>query len=243
MDSSTELAITFFTILALLANIATVGIIGMAVAAGLARHGRVQADSASEVPAAPEAWWSALRRDLSPMGAVGLAWLVAAVSMGGSLYFSESAGFEPCRLCWYQRGFMYPLVALLAITGWAVYRDGSSGPSTWLRRLGMLAALGGAGVATWHWLIERFPSLEETSSCDLTNPCSLIWFERLGFITLPYMAFSGFVLIVTLLAFASLPTQPRTDANAERDTPPAGDSSPSDPTRTDNDTSLKETTV
>ena len=42
---------------------------------------------------------------------------VAAVSVAGSLYFSESAGYVPCRLCWFQRIAMYPIavVALVAL--------------------------------------------------------------------------------------------------------------------------------
>ena len=31
------------------------------------------------------------------------------VAMAGSLYFSESANFVPCKLCWFQRIAMYPL--------------------------------------------------------------------------------------------------------------------------------------
>src|SRR5947207_1902461 len=44
------------------------------------------------------------------------AFLVAAVATGGSLFFSEIAGFVPCELCWFQRICMYPLsiVTLLA---------------------------------------------------------------------------------------------------------------------------------
>jgi len=38
-----------------------------------------------------------------------LAFLVAAVATGGSLFFSEVAHFVPCELCWFQRICMYPL--------------------------------------------------------------------------------------------------------------------------------------
>src|SRR5207247_107742 len=38
-----------------------------------------------------------------------LAFLVAAVATGGSLFFSEIAHFVPCELCWFQRICMYPL--------------------------------------------------------------------------------------------------------------------------------------
>ena len=42
--------------------------------------------------------------------------LVASIATGGSLFFSETAGFIPCELCWYQRICMYPLsiITLLA---------------------------------------------------------------------------------------------------------------------------------
>src|SRR5581483_3513705 len=45
-----------------------------------------------------------------------LAFLVAACGTGGSLFFSEVAGYVPCELCWFQRVCMYPLsiVTLLA---------------------------------------------------------------------------------------------------------------------------------
>ena len=32
------------------------------------------------------------------------------------------------------------------------------------------------------------------------NPCSIIWVEHLGYLTIPAMALSGFALIVALLA-------------------------------------------
>ena len=35
----------------------------------------------------------------------------------GSLYFSEVANYEPCRLCWFQRIAMYPLAVILLV-GW-----------------------------------------------------------------------------------------------------------------------------
>ena len=42
--------------------------------------------------------------------------LVSSIATGGSLFFSEVAGFIPCELCWYQRICMYPLsiISLLA---------------------------------------------------------------------------------------------------------------------------------
>src|SRR3989344_6570372 len=44
-----------------------------------------------------------------------LAFIAALISVGGSLFYSQIAGFTPCELCWFQRIFMYPLVFLLGL--------------------------------------------------------------------------------------------------------------------------------
>lgn len=214
---STDLGISFFTTLTVAANLATLTIAGLALAARLSRR----------ASAPPRRLWSQLRAELTS-GGLAVAWLVAAVSTGGSLWFSEGAGFDPCQLCWVQRGFMYPLVLVLAVAAWSRARltrwpagagaggapddDAGSGDPTGrgtglavlagaARALTLLLASAGGVVSAYHVLVERFPSLE-TVSCDPDVPCSLVWFERLGFVTLPYMALSGFVLIVALTGAA-----------------------------------------
>jgi hypothetical protein len=193
---STDVAITFFTFLTVLANLATLGIMAVA---GLAR---------GPWPVARRGWLP-LRRELAADG-VTIAWLVATVCTGGSLWFSEVAGFVPCRLCWVQRACMYPLVVVLALVGLGWRRA---------RPVALVLAGCGAVVATYHVLLEHFPSLD-SGTCDPAVPCTLVWFERWGFITLPYMALSGFVFIITLL-LASRP-------------------SPSSPRRLDDDNSIDE---
>ena len=44
-----------------------------------------------------------------------LALVVALTSTLGSLYYSGVANFRPCRLCWWQRIMMYPMVPVLGI--------------------------------------------------------------------------------------------------------------------------------
>ena len=53
--------------------------------------------------------------------ALWIAFLIAACAMLGSLYFSEVANYVPCRLCWFQRIAMYPLVVILLVA--AIRRD------------------------------------------------------------------------------------------------------------------------
>jgi hypothetical protein len=120
-----------------------------------------------------------------------LGFVVALVATTGSLYYSEHAGFIPCQLCWYQRIVMYPLVIGLGVAG--VRKD----RRVWMTVVPFVVI--GSGVSPYHWLVERVPAFAETSSCGLEAPCTSPWFEKLGFVTLAWMALSGFLLIGTLM--------------------------------------------
>jgi disulfide bond formation protein DsbB len=135
------------------------------------------------------------RRAVEAVGPVALpmAAIVAAVAMAGSLYYSDVAHFPPCQLCWYQRIAMYPLVPLLGIA--AFRRD------TGVALYGAVIAALGAPISIYHILVER-GIVEESSSCDPNNPCSLIWVKKFGYLTIPTMALSGFLLIITLLVIS-----------------------------------------
>jgi disulfide bond formation protein DsbB len=131
-----------------------------------------------------------LRGQIGPFGQVGAA-SVATVATLGSLYFSEVAHFMPCKWCWFQRAAMYPCAVILVIA--VVKKDGSVRPY-----VGALAFIG-ALIALYHVLLERFPSLD-SGTCDPTNPCTLIWLKKFGYLTIPGMALTGFVAIMVLLA-------------------------------------------
>jgi disulfide bond formation protein DsbB len=119
-----------------------------------------------------------------------LAWLVAATATAGSLYFSEVAHYVPCRLCWYQRICMYPMSVILLIG--ALRRDRA------VRWYALPLACVGLVISAYHYLIEWYPSLEATS-CDPLAPCTLVWFRRFGFVSLPFAAGCGFLAIIALL--------------------------------------------
>jgi len=125
--------------------------------------------------------------------ALALAAVVAAVCTAGSLYFSEVAHFPPCHLCWLQRFCMYPLVPILGVAAWR--------QAGWVRPYAAALAAIGACISTYHVALERHPEWE-SSVCDPKNPCTLIWVKRLGYLTIPTMALSGFALIITLLVIS-----------------------------------------
>lgn len=120
--------------------------------------------------------------------ALPLATAIAATATGGSLLLSEVAGYLPCTLCWYQRIAMYPLVIIVGIA--AVRGD----REVWRTAL-PLSVIGGM-VAVWHILLEQNPGWG--GPCDDSAPCTILWVEEFGFLTLPTMALIAFVAIGTL---------------------------------------------
>ena len=97
---SVDAVTLFFALLAVAAQ-AAVAVLALLAVAGRASSGAARLREELLDAVAPQAMW--------------LAFLVAAVATAGSLYLSEIADFPPCRLCWYQRAAMYPLVPVLAI--------------------------------------------------------------------------------------------------------------------------------
>ena len=131
-----------------------------------------------------------LRDGVAPI-AVPLAALVAVTSMVGSLYFSEVANLVPCTLCWYQRIPMYALAVILVVA--AIRRDRG------VRFYAWPLAIIGAAISTYHYLVEWWPELESEGVCSMTVSCTIVWFRRLGFVTLPFMALCGFLAVIVLL--------------------------------------------
>jgi disulfide bond formation protein DsbB len=94
---------------------------------------------------------------------------------------------------------MYPLAVILAIA--TVRRDRA------VRRYAVPVAAIGLVISAYHWLIERFPDLEAGGTCSAIVPCTAPWFTEFGFVTLSFMAFSGFAFIIVALL---LPTPQET---------------------------------
>lgn len=132
------------------------------------------------------------RESIAP-GAIWIAWAVAATCMAGSLYLSEVAHYPPCVMCWYQRICMYPLAVILLIAAVRRRRD--------VAMYAVPLAAIGAAISTYHYLHERFPDSVSTT-CSAEVPCSYTWIWELHYISIPMMALSGFLAIITLLLSA-----------------------------------------
>ena len=148
-----DVATNFFLVLTIVADLVVAVALVCALAALVSPRAR----------ASVVAW----ARAVAPQS-VAFAWIVATVTTLGSLYYSEHAGFIPCELCWYQRILMYPLVIVLGVA--ALRRD----RAVWITALVFVVL--GAPLSLYHWLVERVPAFEESSSCSAITPCSSPWF-------------------------------------------------------------------
>jgi disulfide bond formation protein DsbB len=170
--------------------LAALGIAGQAVAAGMAGAGALELAGV----AAP----LRLLRKVTWGYELWLAFAVAALATGGSLFFSEIAHFSPCELCWYERICMYPLaiVTLLA----ALANDHRAA------RYLLPLPLVGAGIAAYHELIER-GVVSQPGTCLLSAPggCATKWVDEFGYVTIPVLTLTAFALLLGLLALAGAP--------------------------------------
>jgi disulfide bond formation protein DsbB len=132
-----------------------------------------------------------------------LAFAIAAVATGGSLFFSEVANFVPCELCWFQRVAMYPLsiITLLA----ALANDHR------IARYLLPLPVAGAGVAIYHLLVENHV-VGQTQTCQISAPggCATRWIDEFGYVTIPVLSLTAFVLVFAFLLLAAL--ENRSDA-------------------------------
>lgn len=120
-----------------------------------------------------------------------VSWLVALSATIGSLFFSERMGFIPCTLCWYQRILMYPLVFLLGI---AFYRNDKK-----IFVYALPLSLLGICVSSYHYAMQKVPSLQEFSACTSGVPCSGQYINWFGFVTIPFLALIAFITITILM--------------------------------------------
>ncbi|GGD63093.1 disulfide oxidoreductase [Paenibacillus nasutitermitis] len=120
-----------------------------------------------------------------------LSWVVAMVAVGGSLFFSEIMGYEPCKLCWLQRICMYPLIYLLGRASYLNDRKiiGYALP---------LSILGGC-ISLYHYMEQKVPGFADIMPCTSGIPCSGDYINWLGFITIPFLALIAFILITVFL--------------------------------------------
>ena len=146
---------------------------------------------------APSAIPPALKKFFAFVAAHGLwlAFLTVVLSMAGSLFYSQVAGFPPCELCWYQRIFMYPLALVLLIG--LIKRD-----SRVFDYALALAIVGGA-IALFHNYI-YYSNGGLNVICQFGGigiSCTKRYVFEFNYVTIPLMSLTAFGTVIAFLLF------------------------------------------
>lgn len=121
-----------------------------------------------------------------------LALVVATTATLGSLFYSEVLKYEPCVLCWYQRILMYSQVPILLLA-WSKKDLHVIPYSLILSSIGVV-------IAAYHYFIQVTPT--ESVVCSVvgySTSCTQTFSMQFGYITIPMMALSAFLLIIAVL--------------------------------------------
>lgn len=125
---------------------------------------------------------------------------IAAVCVVGSLFFSEIAGFAPCELCWIQRGLLYTLAVVLAVGLIARRSERRRAFDNFMRKAGLIISAIGFPIAAYNVYLQLGGGA--LIPCSATGPsCSLVYFIRFGYVTIPTMSLTAFALIIAFMLF------------------------------------------
>ena len=157
-------------------------------------------------------FWPALKKHFSKHG-IKYAFTTATLATLGSLWLSEISGIPPCKLCWYQRVAMYPLIVVLGV--------GILKRKSQARLTGLLLAGAGFLIAGYHYLVQRaafwragdlnsvqqliinvFQSIGlniQAPNCAVDASCSVMYLGYWGFYSIPLFALVSFFVILVAL--------------------------------------------
>lgn len=130
-----------------------------------------------------------------------LTFIVTITGIAGSLFYSNTIGFTPCSLCWWARIFLYPQAVILLIA--LIKKD------THAHIYCIALSIIGAIITLYHSWIQLtgnslFPCATDPSGA---GGCDVRYFIDYGFVTLPFMGFTAFILIISILLFRSKQTK------------------------------------
>ncbi len=120
-----------------------------------------------------------------------ISWLIASISMLGSLFFSEVMKFPPCVLCWYQRICLFPLVLVFTIG--LISFDKS------VVKYALPLAIAGWFVAFYHNLLYSGIIPESIQPCSQGISCTEDYINLFGIFTIPMLSLISFSAITILL--------------------------------------------
>ena len=125
-----------------------------------------------------------------------ICFVIAILATFGSLFFSEVMKLPPCKLCWFQRICMYPL---LLVYGSAIWTQDEGYIKYEFPLIGL-----GLAISLYHNLLYYSVIADSLVPCSEGVSCTSKQIELFGFLTIPLLALISFSLIFLVELFGSL---------------------------------------
>nr|EGQ40383.1 MAG: disulfide bond formation protein DsbB [Candidatus Nanosalinarum sp. J07AB56] len=119
-----------------------------------------------------------------------LSLVLATLATGGSLYMSQVLGWTPCKLCWYIRIAIYPLVVLFAT---ALFLDRQD-----VREYVIPLLLVGIPISAYHYAIQRIDQFTSAGCSVLAVSCSTEYTFHFGYINISMLSLTAQLAILVL---------------------------------------------
>ncbi len=141
----------------------------------------------------------------------GIGFVQALVATFGSLYFSNygdpiknifeygevfpwGEGFDPCLLCYWARILMYPIL-VISLAG-LLKKDRKFTDYV------LFLSVPGIFLESYHYALQKLP-IDTSLGCTAAVPCSALSVDYLGFITIPFLCLTAFVVITVFAGINS----------------------------------------
>ncbi len=107
----------------------------------------------------------------------------------GSLFYSEIADYTPCKLCWWQRIFIFPQILIAFVA-----KSKKESPwhyLSWMTGFAMFFSL----VHNWVYYFGK----ENSVTCDAAASCKAFYIYLYDIVTIPFMALGLLVSLTTIM--------------------------------------------
>ena len=139
--------------------------------------------------------WGKKVKDFFGEYAILFSFLVGFGSVVGSLFYSTVAQFQPCLLCWIQRGFLYTEAVIFFVALIARKDEYQQKYGNFVRKTALIMSTLGGLVSAYHTYLQFGGS--SFINCAATGAsCEAVYFVEYGYVTIPTMALTAFALII-----------------------------------------------
>ena len=130
---------------------------------------------------------------------IPIVFLFSLIAVVFSLFYSEMVGLDPCKLCWWQRIFIYPQAIIYGLAIWKKKEKSAA-------EYGIVLALLALAVGVYQYTLQvselinpHDPLIADCAADASETSCSSTYLLAYGYITMPLMSITSSLYIILVL--------------------------------------------